>query len=59
MSPPARRGFGSVILQEMAQNFAAQVTRQHAAEGLVYELRIALGESEAARDGGAPTSARA
>ena len=42
VSPPARRGFGSVILLESAREFG-RVAMDYAQEGLIYELDVPLG----------------
>jgi two-component sensor histidine kinase len=46
-APQTRRGFGSVILQDMAQQFSNKVILNFAPEGLHYELHVALREIEA------------
>ena len=45
VSPPERRGFGSVILLEAAQQFGS-VTMNFPPEGLTYELQLELREIE-------------
>ena len=41
VSPPTRRGFGSVILLEAAQQFG-EVTVKYSPEGLIYQLQLDL-----------------
>jgi len=41
VSPPTRRGFGSVILLEAAQQFG-EVTVKYPPEGLTYQLQLDL-----------------
>ncbi len=48
VSPPARKGFGSVILQQVAQQFASSVAADYAAEGFSYRLSIPLSAIDAA-----------
>ena len=43
VSPPTRRGFGSTILLDAAQQFGS-VTMDYAPEGLIYRLRLDLRE---------------
>jgi two-component sensor histidine kinase len=45
--PPTRKGFGSVILFEVAKSFAPSVQANYAPDGLVYELQVALSVIEA------------
>ena len=47
VSPPVSRGFGSVILEEAARQFANSVTMTFAPEGLIYELRLNLDAAQA------------
>lgn len=46
--PPRRRGFGSSILDTMANRFACSVQASYHPEGLVYTLEIPVGSLEAA-----------
>ena len=46
VSPPIRKGFGSVILFDSAQHFG-RVTMNYAAEGLTYELEVDLEATDA------------
>ena len=41
VSPPARKGYGSVILLESAREFG-RVAMDYAQEGLIYELEVRL-----------------
>jgi two-component sensor histidine kinase len=45
VSPSTRRGFGSVILLEAAQQFGS-VTMDYLPEGLVYQLKLDLSTIE-------------
>jgi PAS domain S-box-containing protein len=45
VSPPTRKGFGSAILLEAAQQFG-QVTMNHPPDGLVYRLQVNLKDIE-------------
>ena len=45
VSQPTRRGFGSAILVEAAQQFGA-VTMNYLPEGLIYQLQLDLSEIE-------------
>ncbi len=47
VSPPARTGFGSVILLDSARQFAHRVTMNFPPEGLTYELHVSLSAIEA------------
>jgi PAS domain S-box-containing protein len=42
VEPPARRGFGSTILKDLARGFAGSVDTEYLPEGLRYELRAEL-----------------
>jgi PAS domain S-box-containing protein len=42
IAPPARRGFGSKILTDIARSFAAHVELDYAPDGFRYELRAEL-----------------
>jgi PAS domain S-box-containing protein len=42
VTPPSRRGFGSVILLDAAKQFGQNVALNYAPDGLNYELQIAL-----------------
>ena len=46
VSPPTRKGFGSVILLDSAEQFG-RVTTNYAPEGLTYELQMSLSAIEA------------
>jgi two-component sensor histidine kinase len=50
VSPPTRRGFGSVILLDSAQQFTHAVAMEFAPDGLRYELRLQLSAIEAPKD---------
>lgn len=50
VSVPTRKGFGSVILLDGAQQFAQNVTIDYAPEGLTYELQISLSAIEASKN---------
>ncbi len=61
VSPPTRKGFGSVILLDSAQQFGS-VTVNYAPEGLTYELEVSLSAIEASanrakRESGVPFNA--
>jgi hypothetical protein len=47
--PPARKGFGSVILVDAAQQFGESVTMNYAPEGLIYQLQVSLSAIEASK----------
>ena len=49
VSPPTRKGFGSVILQEAAEDFGT-VSVEYRPEGLAYQLRVDLKEIEAPKN---------
>jgi PAS domain S-box-containing protein len=46
VSPPTRKGFGSVILLDSARQFAQTVAMDHARDGLVYRLQAHLADIE-------------
>jgi PAS domain S-box-containing protein len=48
VSPPTRKGFGSVILLDSATQFG-RVTMNYAPEGLSYELQVSLSAIEASK----------
>jgi PAS domain S-box-containing protein len=50
VSPPARTGFGSVILLDSARQFAQRVTMDYPPEGLTYELHVSLSAIEALKN---------
>ena len=50
VSLPTRKGFGSVILHDAAQQFAQKVTMDYAPEGLAYELQLSLAAIEASKN---------
>lgn len=47
VSPPVRKGFGSVIIEDSARQFAKRVTVDYAPNGLRYELRCSLSDIRA------------
>ena len=47
-SVPSRRGFGSVILIDMARQWASEVTADYSTGGLTYSLRVSLDRIEVA-----------
>jgi PAS domain S-box-containing protein len=47
VSSPTRKGFGSVILVDSAEQFGESATMNYAREGLTYELKVSLGAIEA------------
>lgn len=49
VSAPTRKGFGSLILVDAAQQFGTQATMTFAPDGLVYELRVDLAAIEPVR----------
>jgi two-component sensor histidine kinase len=49
VSPPARKGFGSTILFEVAKQFSQDVQAKFSPEGLTYQLRSLLTGIEAPR----------
>ena len=49
VSPPARKGFGSTILFEVAKQFSQDVQAKFSPEGLTYQLRSLLAGIEAPR----------
>jgi two-component sensor histidine kinase len=49
VSPPARKGFGSTILFEVAKQFSQDVQAKFSPEGLTYQLRSSLTAIEAPR----------
>ncbi len=50
VSPPLRKGFGSVILLDSAQQFGRNVTMNYAPEGLTYDLVVELSALEASKN---------
>ena len=59
VSPPARKGFGSTILFEVAKQFSQDVQAKFSPEGLTYQLRSLLAGIEAPRAGSPPSLAAA
>jgi PAS domain S-box-containing protein len=59
VAPPARRGFGSVVLEEAAKPFSESVVLAFEREGIHYELRATLATilPETAPDGRRPSAA--
>jgi PAS domain S-box-containing protein len=49
VSPPTKKGFGSAILTEAAQQFG-DVTMNYSPEGLIYELRVDVNEIQNLRN---------
>lgn len=47
--PPARKGFGSVILVDAARLFGESVTMNYAPEGLIYQLQVSLSTIEVSK----------
>ncbi len=48
VSPPTRKGFGSVILLDSAMQFG-RITMNYASEGVSYELQVSLAVIEASK----------
>ena len=59
VSPPARKGFGSTILFEVAKQFSQDVQAKFSPEGLTYQLRSLLTGIEAPRAESPPSLAAA
>ena len=59
VSPPARKGFGSTILFEVAKQFSQDVQAKFSPEGFTYQLRSLLTEIEAPRAESPPSLAAA
>jgi two-component sensor histidine kinase len=59
VSPPARKGFGSTILFEVAKQFSQDVQAKFSSEGFTYQLRSLLTGIEAPRAESPPSLAAA
>jgi two-component sensor histidine kinase len=59
VSPPARKGFGSTILFEVAKQFSQDVQAKFSPEGFTYQLRSLLTGIEAPRAESPPSLAAA
>jgi two-component sensor histidine kinase len=49
VTPPIRKGFGSVILVDSAKQFSQNVVLDYARQGLCYDLQLQLSAIEASR----------